>query len=104
MWRPTEQAHRDTRKVSLTLATKFHEDESHTNTHYAEACGVTVAELNELERTLLQILEYRLSVHPLEFDLYRRLAEWVSVHGIQRSGHVRDDSWSESAEFNTEAI
>lgn len=59
--------------ASLTIAAKFQDDDCLENGHYAEACGVSLSELNDLERTLLGLLGYRLAVHPTEFELYRRI-------------------------------
>lgn len=59
--------------ASLTLAAKFHDDDIHKDAYYAEVSGVTKSELNALQRTMLQLLRYRLSVHPVEFETYRQL-------------------------------
>lgn len=59
--------------ASLTLAAKFHDDETQTNSSYAVACGMTPAEHGELERAMLELLHYRLVVSPAVFELYRQL-------------------------------
>mmetsp|Transcript_125489 Transcript_125489/g.363074 ORF Transcript_125489/g.363074 Transcript_125489/m.363074 type:complete len:306 (+) Transcript_125489:59-976(+) len=56
---------------SLTVAAKFHDDVFHTNEYYAKVCGISLKEMNSLERGLLELLCYDLLVQTEEFHAYR---------------------------------
>lgn len=49
--------------VLLTIATKFVDDLQHTNAYYASLLGMNLNWFNELERDVLNRLNYRLFVH-----------------------------------------
>jgi len=59
--------------TSVMLAAKFHDDQYHSNAHYALVGGVQVSDLNALERQFLRLLNWNLYVHPEEYDAYRDL-------------------------------
>lgn len=58
---------------SLMLAAKFHNDVHHSNRDYARLAGLTLPEMNELERSMLKLLGDRMWVQPTQFCEYRRL-------------------------------
>lgn len=57
--------------TSMMLAAKFNDDTFYANRYYAQVGGVTLKELNSLEVTLLQFLEWNVRVTPEEFEKYR---------------------------------
>jgi len=59
--------------ASLTLATKFLDDEVYSNRFYSEICGVPLRELNALEGAMMELLRGDLHVRPEEFDVYQRM-------------------------------
>jgi hypothetical protein len=54
--------------TSLTVATKFHSDDHYVNEVYAQAGGVKLRHLNELEAAFLKRLGWNVSVSPQEFN------------------------------------
>jgi len=54
--------------TALALAIKFHDDIYFNNDDYANMVGVTLEELNEAEKQLLKVLDWRLLVCAEEFD------------------------------------
>lgn len=57
--------------VAVLIAAKFLEDVSVTNTYYASIGGISLQELNQLELTFLQIIEFDLSVDDLTWRTYQ---------------------------------
>ncbi len=57
---------------ALLLAAKYLDDEVCVNSYYAHVAGLAVAEFNELEATMLNILEWRLAIAPPLFERYER--------------------------------
>jgi len=56
----------------LTLAVKWQDDDTMSNADYSKVCGMTLQELNSVEKTLLQVLRHNLAISTEEFDLHRR--------------------------------
>eukprot|EP00928_Gymnodinium_smaydae_P002854 TRINITY_DN11043_c0_g1_i2.p1 TRINITY_DN11043_c0_g1~~TRINITY_DN11043_c0_g1_i2.p1 ORF type:complete len:329 (+),score=53.86 TRINITY_DN11043_c0_g1_i2:57-1043(+) len=59
--------------TGLVVASKFHDDRYFKNEYYAKVGGITMTELNTLERTLLKLLNWDLHISPQEYDKYRVL-------------------------------
>lgn len=57
--------------VSLMLASKVLDDFYCRNVYYANAGGIPVSVLNDLELTLIFMLDFDVQVQPEEFNLYR---------------------------------
>lgn len=57
--------------TALVLAMKFQDDDLQSDAAYSRACGIPLRELSCLERAMLQLLSYKLCLHPAEYDLYR---------------------------------
>lgn len=55
----------------LTLAVKWQDDDTMSNADYANVCGLTLQELNGLERAMLRSLGYSLVVSVEEFGSHR---------------------------------
>lgn len=70
--------------ASMTLAAKFHDDTFYSNKFYAKVGGVPLRELNVLEQSLMQLLDWRLQVLPEEYELYAKLARQAAVAGAVR--------------------
>eukprot|EP00449_Zooxanthella_nutricula_P013080 CAMPEP_0198495142 /NCGR_PEP_ID=MMETSP1462-20131121/5029_1 /TAXON_ID=1333877 /ORGANISM="Brandtodinium nutriculum, Strain RCC3387" /LENGTH=51 /DNA_ID=CAMNT_0044223911 /DNA_START=163 /DNA_END=315 /DNA_ORIENTATION=+ len=51
----------------MTLAAKFQDDVFYANAFYSKVTGIKLVELNSLEHTMLKLLDWRLSVSPVEF-------------------------------------
>lgn len=58
---------------SMMLATKHQDDDYYSNAYYARVGGVSLAELNILEAAMLNLLDWRLVVTPVEFETCRRM-------------------------------
>eukprot|EP00445_Apocalathium_hangoei_P006527 CAMPEP_0203864294 /NCGR_PEP_ID=MMETSP0359-20131031/14676_1 /ASSEMBLY_ACC=CAM_ASM_000338 /TAXON_ID=268821 /ORGANISM="Scrippsiella Hangoei, Strain SHTV-5" /LENGTH=243 /DNA_ID=CAMNT_0050782003 /DNA_START=60 /DNA_END=791 /DNA_ORIENTATION=+ len=58
---------------SMMLSAKFQDDVFYKNTFYGKVGGLALAEVNALEKHMLQMMDYRLHVMPEEFELYRSL-------------------------------
>jgi len=56
--------------VSLVLAVKFHEDNHYSQAYYAQVGGVSLSELNAIERKFVEILEWDLDVNYDRFAKY----------------------------------
>lgn len=56
--------------ISGVLAIKMHDDFSFKNSYYAKISGVPNHELNDLEKSFLQWIEYSLLVNKEEYDKY----------------------------------
>jgi hypothetical protein len=57
--------------TSIMLAAKFHDDWGHfTITQYGQVGGVRAEEMAKLELEFLRLVDWRLSVEPLEYDKY----------------------------------
>jgi len=57
--------------ISMTLATKFHNDIPYSNAYCAQVGGLMVEDLNMLEKRFLQLVGWRLHVAHEEYELYR---------------------------------
>lgn len=55
---------------ALVLAIKYLDDEVFSNSHYARVGGVTPQEMNQLEITLLELLNWNLHVSPEDYAVY----------------------------------
>lgn len=68
--------------IGMTLAAKFHEDTFYSNKFYAKVGGVSLKELNLLERCFLQLIDWKLQVHPEEYELYESLVRKAAQAGL----------------------
>ena len=59
----------------VVVAIKFCEDEYFNNRYYAKVGGVTLKELNKVERRLLMLLNYCVHVTKEEFEKYLKFLE-----------------------------
>jgi len=64
--------------VSFVVASKFVSDLYNSNKYYARVAGVSLEELNTLERAFLNDLGYNLFLTPEQYDAYNRPAEFLS--------------------------
>jgi hypothetical protein len=64
--------------AALVLAVKFEDDVYYTNRVYAKCSGLSVKELNYLERLLIRLLDYRLFVDASEFGAYEQVISRMS--------------------------
>ena len=75
--------------VAVMTATKYLEDTCCLNSRWAEIGGLSVKELNALEREFLSCLQYRLVVHPAEYaQCTARLADFAPRQGPDGGGRV----------------
>jgi len=58
--------------ASVLMAIKFHEDNQYSNSYYAKVGGVKPQELIRLERELLRLLDWRVSVEENEYSEYNK--------------------------------
>jgi len=56
--------------TAVVLAAKFQDDFYCNNKHYSMVGGISLLELNLLERRMLKLVGYRLQVTPVEYELY----------------------------------
>ena len=56
--------------TSVLLAIKYHEDEYYSNEYYAKVGGVSLKELNNLEKEFLQLIDFSLFVDKRLFNKY----------------------------------
>ena len=54
----------------MTLSSKFLNDISHPNEHYAKVAGLKAKGLSSLEVHFLKLMDWRLNVPSEEFELY----------------------------------
>jgi len=64
--------------VSFVVAAKFVSDLYNSNKYYARVAGVSLEELNSLERAFLSDLGYNLFLTPEQYESYNRPAEFLS--------------------------
>jgi hypothetical protein len=84
-----------------TVAEKFMEDNFYHNSYYAQVGGISLAETNRLEMTLLYTLNWRLGVSPEEFDAKRQ--ELTRAVTDTRS-NAEDAEWIEVKESVSEKV
>lgn len=56
--------------TSVVVAIKFYDDTYYSNAFYGKVGGLALKELNSLEKTYLQLIDYKLFVDPQEFQMY----------------------------------
>lgn len=61
--------------VSLMIAAKFFEDQPCDNGYFATVGGVSIQEVNSMEITFLTLLNYRVAVTGIEYNLYAQVVE-----------------------------
>eukprot|EP01064_Diplonema_japonicum_P024399 TRINITY_DN3495_c3_g1_i1.p1 TRINITY_DN3495_c3_g1~~TRINITY_DN3495_c3_g1_i1.p1 ORF type:complete len:224 (+),score=42.86 TRINITY_DN3495_c3_g1_i1:68-673(+) len=66
--------------ASLLVAAKFHDDVFYSNTFYSAVGGSTLAEVNRLERAILQACEWSMLVSKEEYET--RLAALMRSHTV----------------------
>jgi len=59
--------------AAVMLAAKFHDDMYYSNAHYAKASGLSLKEVNVLEKEMLKLLGWQLHVQPQAYQLYHSL-------------------------------
>lgn len=65
--------------TALVLAVKYTDDEVFSNSHYACVGGIDAREMNQLERKMLDVLNWDLYLSPELFKLYDNgLAHWTT--------------------------
>jgi hypothetical protein len=74
----------------LLVATKFIEDLVYANTHYAKAGGVTVRELNRLERFVLECLNYELR-ETGQYEIYEGMLRLIGMNPLSDCPPVLPD-------------
>lgn len=57
------------------VAAKFFEDQPCDNGYFATVGGVSIQEINAMELAFLSLLEYRVSVTGIEYNLYAQIME-----------------------------
>ncbi|CAK0840501.1 unnamed protein product [Prorocentrum cordatum] len=57
--------------TSIVVAIKFYDDTYFSNKFYSQVGGVSLTELNYLERQFLGLVDFKLCVEPREYELYR---------------------------------
>lgn len=59
--------------LAAMIAAKFHDDVYYSNAYYAKVGGLSLKEVNALEAKLLKTLDWKVFVHPEEYQLYHGL-------------------------------
>ncbi|EGR28252.1 hypothetical protein IMG5_180520 [Ichthyophthirius multifiliis] len=57
--------------TSIMLSIKFYDDRYYNNEYYGKVGGISIQEINQLERDFLQLINFRLHIHPSIFYKYR---------------------------------
>ncbi|EGR33397.1 n-terminal domain protein [Ichthyophthirius multifiliis] len=57
--------------TSVMISIKFYEDKYYNNEYYAKIGGISLQEVNQLERDFLQLINFRLYINPVLFYNYR---------------------------------
>lgn len=76
----------------ILVASKLYEDRTFNNTYYSHVGGISTNALNNLELSLLSLLNYNLHVPPQVFEEYRQRVESVLVASELRSRHGASSS------------
>ena len=56
--------------ISSVIAMKFYYDDFFNNEYYSDVCGISLDELNELEKDFLEGLDYKLSIDETTYKRY----------------------------------
>jgi len=72
--------------AALVVAIKFHDDQYYNNQYYAMIGGVSLEELNYLEKEILGLTRFSLYVHPSHYFQYYE----VLKENIKSSEEVKD--------------
>ena len=56
--------------ISILIALKYNEDSIYSNKYYSEVAGVSLKELNSMESSFLELLDFKLYVSEEEFKKY----------------------------------
>lgn len=56
--------------TAIVLAIKYHDDEYYKNEFYAKIAGISLKEMNDLEKKFLELTNFRLFVNLETFSLY----------------------------------
>ena len=62
------------------VASKFYDDRYASNKHWAKVGGLSLGEVNRLERVTLQLLQHKLAVHPMEWNRHRNALVRFAKH------------------------
>jgi hypothetical protein len=84
-----------------TVAEKFLEDTFYCNSYYAQVGGISLAEMNRLEMTLLYTMNWRLGVSPEEFDEKRQELRRAAT---DMRSKAEDTEWIEVKESVSEKV
>merc|ERR1719210_928765 len=72
---------------SVVLATKYLDDDYCLNSHFAEIGGVKLLELNKLELSFLQLIQWKLHVQPDDYSFcHNRLLSEFDSQGPKATG------------------
>eukprot|EP01027_Heterolobosea_sp_BB2_P024774 GEZU01037411.1.p1 GENE.GEZU01037411.1~~GEZU01037411.1.p1 ORF type:complete len:205 (-),score=44.27 GEZU01037411.1:177-791(-) len=83
--------------TSLVIAAKFHDDIPYSNAYCAKVGGITLCEMNKLERELLRRLDFTLRVDKELYDEYEHLLKrWIEY--LQQPEDL--DEWADDFESN----
>ena len=58
--------------ATVLVSTKFYNDIYYSNSDFAKVCGISSAEINELERYCLDVLDYKLFIGEEQFSKYQQ--------------------------------
>lgn len=84
--------------TALVLAIKYLDDEVYSNAYYARVGGLSTSELNNLETTMLGILDWNLTVSPDTYNLYEdSLMQSATLH---QHGGAGVEPGSPASEFD----
>ena len=61
--------------TAILVAIKYNEDDIFNNKHYSQVSGVSIKELNLMERQMLVLLEFKLYVDDNDFEKYKKYLE-----------------------------
>lgn len=95
--------------TAVLLAIKARDDAYYSNAYYASIGGISNVELNKLELTFLELIDYRLFVHQSEFNTYKdRLLSYVhaqtATEGVKASGAKGQTPTVQQQEETTDVV
>ena len=61
--------------ASILIAIKFNEDDIYSNNYFSQVAGVSLKELNLMEKQILVLLEFKLYVDDNDFEKYKKYLE-----------------------------
>lgn len=76
--------------TAVLVASKMYNDTYYTNRYIAQVGGVTLNNINELERHFIEICDWHLYVSPEEFELYERAL--ITYQQVEQSQQLQQMS------------